>query len=389
MKSALLIAGSLVIGLVIGVGSAWTGLSHEDRKPPIAPPLPSGVVIAADGTSLVPVAYVAEPNFNFGTMVQGETDSHEFFIENRGDAPLKLGKPTTSCKCTVGKLENDTIPPGGKVSVTLEWKARSMIGNYSQRAIIPTNDPKHGQIVLNVTGTLSQVVTANPSDVVFSTIGPKESASAQVKLLSETFGFLKVKQHSFEDPSTAKFFEVKYRKLTKEEATADSALSGVLVTIKTKPGLPLGPFQQRILLKTTIPHAPEMPIPVHGKVASDISMIGKDWVEEAALLRIGFLPQGDGAVRKLTLMVRGPHRDTVAVTGVEAKPDVMKVDVGQPKRTATVVQFPVTVEIPKNCRPINCMGSQQGARGEIVFRTSHPDIEQMRIFVEFAVEGTD
>jgi hypothetical protein len=42
------------------------------------------------GGSGIPVAYFPEERFNFGTIAQGERVTHQFKVQNTGDAPLEI-----------------------------------------------------------------------------------------------------------------------------------------------------------------------------------------------------------------------------------------------------------------------------------------------------------
>ena len=66
-----------------------------------------------------PLAAIDETTFEFGSMEQGKSMTHEFVIFNRGTAPLKLEQGPTTCKCTLSELDNNVIEPGKAATVTL------------------------------------------------------------------------------------------------------------------------------------------------------------------------------------------------------------------------------------------------------------------------------
>src|SRR3954469_13838111 len=74
------------------------------------------------------------PNYNFGSMQRGTTKSHEFVIHNTGTAPLTIRNAGTTCKCTLSKVAEESIAPGGSTSVKLEWTAKVDHGPFQQTA---------------------------------------------------------------------------------------------------------------------------------------------------------------------------------------------------------------------------------------------------------------
>src|SRR5262249_31790011 len=91
---------------------------------------------------------VDEPHYDFGSMQRGTSKSHEFVIRNTGNAPLKIRNGGTTCKCTLSKVAEESIPPNGSTKVKLEWTAKIDNGPFSQEATILTNDPTESQIKL-------------------------------------------------------------------------------------------------------------------------------------------------------------------------------------------------------------------------------------------------
>lgn len=55
-----------------------------------------------------------EPDFNFGTVNEGEKVEHVFYFTNTGKIPLLIATASSSCGCTVPEWPKDPIPPGGR-----------------------------------------------------------------------------------------------------------------------------------------------------------------------------------------------------------------------------------------------------------------------------------
>ena len=58
---------------------------------------------------------------DFGSMLRNAKGSHDFTIKNTGDEPLDLEVRATTCKCTLGELDNSQLQPGESTTVHMTW----------------------------------------------------------------------------------------------------------------------------------------------------------------------------------------------------------------------------------------------------------------------------
>lgn len=150
-----LVVLSITIGIATVVESnKATGLRTSDGGP----------LEAADADGPKPKVFVEETMHSFGTMGVGKTRSHIFIVKNEGDAPLKLQKGSSTCKCTVADLENEELKPGDSVEIELEWKPTDADSHFLQTATIHTNDPAMREISLSISGAVEANVRAFPSE---------------------------------------------------------------------------------------------------------------------------------------------------------------------------------------------------------------------------------
>jgi hypothetical protein len=68
-----------------------------------------------------PKALMKEKYFYFGRMAKGGSGSHEFVLRNEGNAPLKVAKGPTMCKCTLSSLAGQEIAPCEEIKVSVTW----------------------------------------------------------------------------------------------------------------------------------------------------------------------------------------------------------------------------------------------------------------------------
>jgi hypothetical protein len=97
----------------------------------------------------------------------------------------------------------------------------------------------------------------------------------------------------------------------------------------------------------------------------------------------------EGAKTTLRLLVKGPYRHDVRLTLKEISPvDVLAATFGEKKEISNgaVCMYPLTVEIPKGSRTVNCLGVNQGELAKILIGTTHPIAKEVPIYVKFAVK---
>ncbi len=112
------------------------------------------VATAPDG----PAIEWANPNYDFGDMVQGERVENTFKFTNTGNAPLIITNVEVTCGCTTPKgWPRDPIPPGGQGELTVAF---SSVGKYGRQN--------------KVVKVISNAVTSNNQIVFTANVLPKE-----------------------------------------------------------------------------------------------------------------------------------------------------------------------------------------------------------------------
>ncbi len=354
--------------------------NSDPRMPTIAP-----------GGGSQPKVVVDQEDYNFGLMDSNAKGRHEFIFKNAGGSALVLTEGDSSCRCTVLKLPKGSIAPGESAKVALEWTGNEFIGPFRQSAVIFTNDPARRRVTLTISGQIQVALRAVPRELVFSRVSAGQAATAEGRLYCHLPEPLEIVDYVLSDRETADLFEIIFEPLTPDQiGEEDGAQSGYLVRVTVKPGLPLGAFEQRILIRTNLESASSVDIPVKGTIGSDISIVGRGWNAETRVLSFGTVSSREGARRTLMLVARGPHRKEVKFKTIRVVPDdVLKVELGRttPINKGAVTQTPVVIQIPKGSRPANHLGSEQGKLGEVIIETKHPQAPTLRILVRFAIEG--
>lgn len=393
IKNSILISLVVVIGIIAGFVLALTQVDASSARTSL---LPEELVkhspengSAPGDEKLLPKAVVDNEIFDFGTMDKSGRSSHEFVISNEGQAPLLLIKGKTSCKCTMAKLEQESVMPGESTKIKLEWTARDYLGPFSQEATIQTNDPQRPEIKLKIKGLTTTMLQFIPDELVLGRVSAGHPTSAKVLLLTHTKEPVKILRFECAEPETAKYFDVGITPLSAEELKGEpNVKNGYSIKVALKPGLPQGAFQQTIRFNTTLSTAKMVELPVKGMIGSDISILGRGWDEDKGLLSIGLVDGVKGARRTLRLVARGPHRKGLKLKIGEVWPaDSLVAKLGKTTEFNSTSQTPLEIEIPKGSRPANHLASKQSKPGRIVLESNHALVPKIVILVQYAVEG--
>src|SRR5271157_536942 len=273
---AILVAGAFGAG--IGSGAAVLKLRQHPWKGGVgSPPTASGGQVTVD-----------QEEFNFGRLDLTEEGKHEFTITNRGDQTLTLNPGSASCSCTLSEINVSELAPGQSTKVVVSWRSKRRVGPFKQTVTIVSSDPLRPEITFTIKGVYTTSVYADPDELTFGQIAGDESVTHEVRILCNLPSQqIKIQGHQLSDPSLEKFFQVDCLPLIADDLrNFKGATSGVLVRVTVKPGLPLGSFQQRILLSTNVKSAPEIDLPLFGSVGK-VTLVGAGWSSETGILDIG------------------------------------------------------------------------------------------------------
>ncbi len=384
MKASYVVVMSVLLGLLLGAGITWARFGN----PPLSP-LPHDIEgSAAQVAAAAPKLWIDQRSHDFGAIERDIEVRHVFHIKNTGQGTLTLREAGTSCsRCTVAEVDRTEVGPGESANVTVAYMPGDQ-SDFRQKALIVTNDLNEPRIELGITGRVTTRYEVVPPSLVLSKISATETRRAEVRIFAFFSDSLEVVSHEFAEAETASFFEAKILPISPEQLAERKAKSGCSVELTVKPGLPLGPFRQTIRLQIRLSGTEETPtirVPIAGIIDSDISLVGSGWNADAGRLAIGDVKISEGTTRRLLLLVRGAGRHEVTIKPVSREPDWVKVTVGEPSELSSgaVTQIPLTIEIPPDAPPANHLGTEQGKYGEVILETTHADIKQIRMYLQF------
>jgi hypothetical protein len=332
---------------------------------------------------------------DFGSMDLWAKGKHTFTVRNDGTEALRLvmGKPTCSCTALGAgnkKLEEGDVlelKPAEERNLTLDWEIKSSQEQFSQSAPFTTNDPIRPSLVLAIVGHVEDSIRRSPDTVIFRDVPSSLIVTEEVVLETSQTDALKITEHHWLKPETSGFFDVRIEPAPAKEGA--SKTSAVKVAITLKPGLPLGSFDQTLVVTTNLaPDVPPYQVPIQGTIVGDISLFGPGVSASDKSLRLGDIPQGRGAKRTFHVLIKGPHRNETTVSLAKTEPSNLRVEVGKPDEPNERVRiYPVTVEIPADAPPINLTGDADGQVGRILLKTTHPTFKELEVRVLYVIRN--
>jgi hypothetical protein len=197
-----------------------------------------------------------DPVAALGDRKAGGPLAHTFELTHAGAGALTVTKVEGGCGCFRQALTANVLRPGEKARLTLEVNTLAQPDgpNRWQAAVAYTVEPaggppQTGELLLQVTATLSRDVTVTPPQVGFSTAAD----ASQVLTVSDARAApLKVVRATTTSPH-----------LTAEVgARADGKPATQAVTVKLSADAPVGHRDEAVVLLTDDPAYPELRVPV-------------------------------------------------------------------------------------------------------------------------------
>ena len=403
IKALATAATAAVLGVAIGSGVAWTQLSgvresfDAVREQALVPKkLDLSRTVAAQAPAIgEPAPTLTFPDgkdHEFGVMEANTERSFDFIVKNEGDAPLALEVGQTTCKCTISGLEKNSLAPGESTGVKLTWKplVRDLV--FRQEATLISNDPTQPVVKLVIRGRVQTPVWLDPASVTFSGLEATSEAERTIEVLASADPNLVVEAITFERPDTASYFQITHGETLPGGMGADKepAESHVELKLTVKPGLPLGPFEQLVTIKTSTVKEP-LTLELKGTIVGPINMVGKGYKRSIDSLVLGRILTTEGLNNPLQLILKGDHRNDTTFTLDQSRSvpsGVFDVSFGTPVdlSNGTARMIPLNLTVAKGTQPMSYRGEESGqSRGQLVFKTTHPDYPELIVPVYFEV----
>ncbi|MEO1497585.1 MAG: DUF1573 domain-containing protein [Planctomycetota bacterium] len=334
-----------------------------------------------------PHAEVDSSVHDFGTMIRGGTESHDFVVTNTGAAPLSLEMGSTSCKCTLSDAAISDLAPGESTTVTLTWVAKVNAGPFRQTANVLTNDPRHPRLVLSVEGQVTDVTGMKPREFLVGKVNAADTVEASVYLGSYEDTPIAVTAAMSNNTRNPDLYQVSVVPIEAAESPLEGATSAVRIDLVAGPGLPLGGLTEWVEIETNLEGAAKVLAPVVGAVEGDISLHGRGWNRELGVLNFGTIPSAEGATAKLLVSFKGDTAADAAIEIAETDPAWIVAQAEPPRAVSeTKTHIPLTLRIPPGQAPAIHNESGQGiGDAHVVLKTNNPETPEVDVRLRFII----
>lgn len=98
-----------------------------------------------------------EEEFNFGTIKQGESVTHEFNFTNVGNEPLIISKAEGSCGCTVPTFPQEPILKNQSGVIKVTFNSTGKMG-IQDKTVTLTSNALQNPMIIHIKGTVEKPV---------------------------------------------------------------------------------------------------------------------------------------------------------------------------------------------------------------------------------------
>ncbi len=341
--------------------------------------------------------FVDGTSYDFGVMRRNATSTHQFVVKNVGAGELTLVVAGSTCKCTVGTLQDSGIGPGESTVIDLEWSAKTNARMFSQSATIKTNDPTQGEVALIVKGAVVDMVAAEPTAWNRGDIATTASIELKASLYNYAKEPMEVVQIRWMDEGFEKRSEAKI-----ERRPMDPQRDGVHVDasevfdllVNIGPGSPQGLLQQTLRIdyrsKGDEENHPPLEMVLTGRVVGALSVLGGPRLagndSGTYRLNLGELESGKGAEEKIHILFRGPLKDVAKLRVASAVPEVaLEAELGEPQDRGTMKLYPLVIRVKNSAPEMQLSGSSKEDTGIITIESDDAEVAPVRVGVVFRI----
>jgi hypothetical protein len=210
-----------------------------------------------------PKLKVARDTYNFGRITEGSVVQHAFQIQNIGDEDLVIGRVLSSCGCTIGKSNTNTIKPGAVSTIDVKFNSAGFVGDSKKAIRLYTNDLQQPMVPLYLLGTIQPELLIEPRRVAFKGLTKEQ--------LTQAAGNVKISV-SPQASSTVKIGTV--RALSKRVKVRDlgGGDKSREIQVTLSPDLTIGEFRDRILVDLVGGQSQVVNIPVSVEVVGELRL---------------------------------------------------------------------------------------------------------------------
>ncbi len=232
---------------------------------------------------LKPVIHIAEKNYNFGEVTEGEKIQHDFSIMNSGTSDLLIQRVIAGCGCTAAAVLNESIPPNTETKITVSLDTLGLAGMQNKSVRIFTNDPVNSISTVSLSGAIKQKISADPANVIFENVFRAQKTPLERIVIVRTDKTSAVKIGDINTFSS----HLKIENISGDEHEKK-------FTIVLEGNVPLGDFRERVIVTLDGDAKSSLNIPVYANVKGNL-------IVDPPALSFGIISGTEIIKKKLTI----------------------------------------------------------------------------------------
>jgi hypothetical protein len=310
----------------------------------------------------LPQARLAVTDYDFGEVRLGQTVSHDYPVANLGKGVLKVERSELSLPNMA--LRAKSIEPGSEGVIRLELKTAGTVGVIEAQALVFFNDPLLPKAVLTLRGRVRPPIELRPFGEVFLAAFKDEPVERVLTVVNNE-----------EKPLAIKEIRAEGNHFLASLKTVEPG-KVYTVSIKMAPGVPVGRYEESLVVEVNSPAGRALKVPVHLLVKPDLYAT-PDAVDfgEISLEQIGRSAEVLDLLNQ-TILVKG-RRDQFSIVSIVC--DLPAVTLRQTPSGGPSRTFRIDVSLNRD-------RLERGPlRGSIVVRTSDTEAPELRIPVQGSV----
>jgi Protein of unknown function (DUF1573) len=288
---------------------------------------------------------------DFGTVAKGSKAEYRFQLKNVYEEDLRILSVSSSCGCTTPRISKRDLKTFETADIIAEFNTRDFSGHKSATLTVMLECVSHAEVQLRVTGFIRTDVVTQPGAVDFGTV---DQGSASEQRLRVTYAGRD--DWKILDARTAdSWYEVEMNEIER----GNGRVAYDLLVRLTKDA-PIGYVKDRLILVTNDAQAREIPVDMHGRIMSDITI-------SPTKLFIGVVRPGQKVTKNLVVRGKTPFK----ILDVNCGDDCFQIEPSKDSKRVHLIPVVFTA------------GNEAGRVAQrISLRTDHGDVVQA--FTAFA-----
>lgn len=350
--------------------------------------------------------------FDFGIMSLSDEGEHVFVIKNTGEADLSLKVGASTCKCTVGELGKETLPPGEQTQVKMSWTVSTNENSFGQSAELRTNDPSQVAIRFEITGKVVRQMQLVPEQVTLGETAAGEEIDFEVRIFNYLENDVVPGEVKFSDEEVNGLSEITVEPFepSAEDDVNAGARQGFLLRAKIQPGLKQGPISQNISMPFLLADSGEagttvssdksdgenvnryISIPVTGRIVGALSMLPNSMLRGVSgggyIFDFGKRDADADLTAKLFVALKGQEKESTKLSIGEVFPaDAVDATLADPIGRGQMNLYALQLKLKPGQESFERLGLSQDDYGYVMIESDNPKVPPLKLRLKFSVSA--